>query len=206
MLQKLWYDQPVRTQLLVVVAGINLLAALIAGAVSILNTRTATQVEMEASLEVAERFVAVTVKDLDAQGKLDQLSQELPAQLKHLRHVRIMFLNDAGELAVVSPPAGEDGAPPRVPAWFAALVRPETGDRKVRVLAGDANPIIVRGEPADEIAGSLARFFVARSCLARNQCPRSCGFLHRLGAGFSIRSPVFPRGCVSLRAVSMVPG
>ncbi len=84
MLQKIWYDQPVRTQLLVAVAGINLLAALIAGAVSILNTRTATQVEMEASLEVAQRFVAVTVKDLAAQGKLDQLSQELPAQLNSL--------------------------------------------------------------------------------------------------------------------------
>ncbi len=157
-LQKLWYDQPVRTQLLVAVAGINLLAALIAGAVSIFNTRTATQVEMEASLEVAERFVAVTVKDLAAQGKLDQLGQELPAQLKHLRHVRIMFINDSGELAVVSPPAGEDGAPPSVPAWFASLVRPETGDRKVRVLAGDADPIIVRGEPADEIAEAWQDF------------------------------------------------
>ena len=48
---------------------INLLAAFVAGAVSILNTRTATRVEIEASLEVAQRFVEATIKDLDAQGK-----------------------------------------------------------------------------------------------------------------------------------------
>ena len=159
MLQKLWYDQPVRTQLLVAVAGINLLAALIAGAVSILNTRTATQVEMEASLEVAQRFVAVTVKDLTAQGKLDQLSRELPAQLKQLRHVRIMFMNDSGQLAIVSPPSEDNAsAQPHVPAWFAALVRPEITDRKVRVLAGDGNPIVILGAPADEIAEAWQDF------------------------------------------------
>ena len=76
MLQKLWYDQTVRTQLIVVVAAINLIAVFIAGGVSILNTRTATKVEMDASLEVAERFVDVTLRDLAAQGKLDDLDEE----------------------------------------------------------------------------------------------------------------------------------
>ena len=65
-LQKLWYDRPVRTQLLLAVAAINLLAALLAGGISILNTRTATRVEIEASLEVAQRFVEATIKDLSA--------------------------------------------------------------------------------------------------------------------------------------------
>lgn len=158
MLQKLWYDRPVRTQLLVAVAAINLLAALVAGAVSIFNTRTATQVEMEASLEVAQRFVAATLKDLSAQGKLDQLNQELPLQLKHLRHVRIMFMDDSGQLNIVSPHAADSSAEPYAPAWFAALVRPEIADRKVRVVAGKANPIVVLGEPADEIAEAWQDF------------------------------------------------
>ena len=43
MLQELWYDRPVRTQLLVAVGLINLLAAVVAVSVSILNTRTATR-------------------------------------------------------------------------------------------------------------------------------------------------------------------
>jgi two-component system sensor histidine kinase UhpB len=96
LLQRLWYDRPVRTQLLVAVGAINLLAAVAGGAVSILNTRTATRVEIEASLEVAQRFVGATIKDLAAQGELDQLDQQLPLQLKHLRHVRILIMDTMG--------------------------------------------------------------------------------------------------------------
>jgi two-component system sensor histidine kinase UhpB len=158
-LQKLWYDRPVRTQLLVAVGAINLLAALTAGAVSIFNTRTATQVEMEASLEVAQRFVAATVKDLAAQDGLDRLDQELPLQLKHLRHVRIMFMDEMGQLAIVSPRAGDLSARPYMPAWFAALVRPQVASRAVRVVAGpDIDPIVIVGEPADEIAEAWQDF------------------------------------------------
>ena len=132
MLQKLWYDRPVRTQLLIAVGAINLLAALVAGAVSIFNTRTATQVEMEASLEVAQRFVGATLKDLAAQNKLDQLDQELPLQLKHLRHVRIMFMDETGNLTIVSPRTHADSTATRyVPAWYAALVRPQVAERSV---------------------------------------------------------------------------
>ena len=157
MLQKLWYDRPVRTQLLVAVGAINLLAALVAGAVSIYNTRTATQVEMQASLEVAQRFVAATLKDLAAEGDLDRLDQELPLQLKHLRHVRIMFMDETGHLAIVSP-RGPMEATPYVPAWFAALVRPEAAGRTVRVVTGDTAPVVIVGEPADEIAEAWQDF------------------------------------------------
>jgi two-component system sensor histidine kinase UhpB len=158
-LQKLWYDRPVRTQLLIAVGAINLLAALVAGAVSIFNTRTATQVEMEASLEVAQRFVGATLKDLAAQNKLDQLDQELPLQLKHLRHVRIMFMDETGNLTIVSPRTHADSTATRyVPAWYAALVRPQVAERSVRVMAGDGNPIVILGEPGDEIAEAWQDF------------------------------------------------
>jgi two-component system sensor histidine kinase UhpB len=154
-LQKLWYDRPVRTQLLVAVGVINLLAALIAGAVSILNTRTATRVEIEASLEVAQRFVAATMKDLAAQGRLGELNQQLPLQLKHLRHVRIMFMDPIGQLTVVSPqPSEVAGAEQsQAPTWFARLVRPQLVGRAVRIVAIDhSTPVVIVGEPADEIA------------------------------------------------------
>jgi two-component system sensor histidine kinase UhpB len=153
-LQKLWYDRPVRTQLLVAVGVINLLAAILAGAVSILNTRTATKVEIEASLEVAQRFVAATMKDLAAQGRLGELNQQLPLQLKHLRHVRIMFMDQIGQLTVVSPqPSEVAGAPDHAPTWFARLVRPQLVARAVRIVAIDhSTPVVIVGEPADEIA------------------------------------------------------
>jgi len=156
--QKLWYERPVRTQLLIAVGAINFLAALVAGAVSILNTRTATRVEIEASLEVAQRFVAASVKDLAAEGKLAELDRELPLELKNLRHVRIMFMDASGQLTMVSPQP--DTAKRRyVPSWFAALVRPQTVGRAVRVVAFQgANPVILIGEPADEIAEAWQDF------------------------------------------------
>lgn len=158
MLQKLWYDRPVRTQLLVAVGLINLLAAVVAVSVSILNTRTATRVEIEASLEVAQRFVNATIKDLAAQGHFDQLEQLLPLQLKHLRHVRIMFMDPSGQLTVVSP--ADESAKPHAPNWFAALVRPQLVGRAVRVVTAEGvNPVVIVGEPADEIAEAWQDFY-----------------------------------------------
>ncbi|HSD93385.1 MAG TPA: sensor histidine kinase [Methyloceanibacter sp.] len=160
MLQKLWYDRPVRTQLLVAVGIINLLAALFAGAVSIMNTRAATKVEIEASLEVAQRFVAATIKDLSAREQLTPLNQELPLELKHLRHVRIMFMDSMGQLTVISPqPANGVAGTANVPRWFAALVRPQLAGRAVKVVALEGvNPVIIVGEPGDEIAEAWQDF------------------------------------------------
>ena len=117
-LQKLWYDRPVRTQLLIAIGAINLIAALLAGVISIFNTRTATRVEIEASLEIAQRFVTATMKDLADQNRLDQLEQELPLQLKHLRHVRIMFMDPIGQLTVVSPQTDSVARSVEAPRWF----------------------------------------------------------------------------------------
>ena len=149
MLRKLWYERPVRTQLLIAVGVINLLAALVAGAISIFNTRAATRVEIEASLEVAQRFVTATMKDLAAEGRLSQLRQELPLELKNLRHVRILFMGAENQLAMVSPHPENAN----VPGWFAALVRPEFSGHAVKVISmPGVDPVIILGEPADEIA------------------------------------------------------
>jgi two-component system sensor histidine kinase UhpB len=161
-LQKLWYDRTVRTQLLVAVGAINLLAVAVAGILSILNTRTATRVEIEASLEVAQRFVEATIKDLTAQGKIDRLDEELPLRLKHLRHVRIMFMDEIGQLTFISPWSAQGegaGVEPYVPSWFASLVRPQLVGRAVRVVTVEgASPVVIVGEPADEIAEAWQDF------------------------------------------------
>ena len=160
MLQKLWYDRPVRTQLLVAVALINLLAGVAAAAVSIFNTRTATRVEIEASLEVAQRFVDATIKDLASQGKLDQLPQYLPLQLKHLRHVRIYYMDVMGQLSVVSPPGSEVGQVATAAMVLEFGAAPRSAGRAVRVVAAEGvNPVVIVGEPADEIAEAWQDFY-----------------------------------------------
>jgi two-component system sensor histidine kinase UhpB len=95
------------------------------------------------------------MKDLAAQDRLPELNQELPLQLKHLRHVRIMFMDPIGQLTVVSPqPSEVAGAEQsQAPTWFARLVRPQLVGRAVRIVAIDhSTPVVIVGEPADEIA------------------------------------------------------
>ncbi len=84
-----------------------------------------------------------------------------------------MFMDPIGQLTVVSPQrdntaAGRD----YVPGWFAALVRPQLVGRAVRVVALEhANPVVIVGEPADEIAeawhdfSSLAIVWLALNAL-----------------------------------------
>ena len=158
-LQWLWYDRPVRTQLLVAIGAISLLAALAGGTIAILNTRTATRVEIEASLEIAQRFVAATLKDLAAQNKLGEMREALPLQLKQLRHVRILLMDSFGNLTVLAPEGGER-ALPQAPSWFSALVRPQLVGRAVRVVSIDhSDPVVIVGEPADEIAEAWNDFY-----------------------------------------------
>ena len=158
-LRALWYELSLRTQLLLAVATISLIAGIVAGAISILNTRVATRVEVEASLEVAQRLVAATMNDLAAKNRLDQLAEELPLQLRHLRHVRIMLVDSYGNLTVVSPqsPANRESA---VPRWFAALVGPKLPGRTVKVISATAQPVIIVGEPSDELAEAWGDFSV----------------------------------------------
>ena len=73
-----WRGRSVKTQVLATVGVINVLAAIIGGAVWLLNTRSATRVEIESSLEVAHGLVSATVKELANRGDLDQLPAQLP--------------------------------------------------------------------------------------------------------------------------------
>ena len=64
-----------------------------------------------------------------------------------------------GQLTVVSPQPGSVTRPEQAPRWFAALVRPQLVGRAVRVVAIDhANPVIIIGEPSDEIAEAWRDF------------------------------------------------
>jgi two-component system sensor histidine kinase UhpB len=145
-------------QLLLAVATISLIAGLVAGAISIFNTGVATRVEVEASLEVAQRLVAATMNDLTAKNELDQLVEQLPMQLKHLRHVRIMLIDSFGNLTVVSSRPRDSAT--TVPRWFAALVGPKLSGRAVKVISARraAQPVIIVGEPADELAEAWRDF------------------------------------------------
>jgi two-component system, NarL family, sensor histidine kinase UhpB len=154
-----WHGRSVRTQLLIIIGAVNLLAATLAGGIWILNTRSATHAEIESSLEIAQGFAQTTIRDLASQGHLDQLSERLPQELKSLRHVRLLLMID-GKLNMLAPVSVRGEHLSRwAPKWFAALVGPSMSGRSIRVVsASRADPVIIIGEPADEIAEAWRDF------------------------------------------------
>jgi two-component system sensor histidine kinase UhpB len=154
-----WYGKSVRTQLLFVIGTVNLLAVTVAGVIWMINTRSATQAEIESSLEMAQSLAQTTIQNLASQGRLDQISERLPQELKSLRHVRLLLMVD-GKLNMVAPVSVHGEHLSRwAPKWFAALVGPNMSGRSVRVVsASRADPVIIIGEPADEIAEAWRDF------------------------------------------------
>ena len=177
-LRKFWYERTIRAKLLIAIAVINLIGAGVAGTVAIMNARAATHVEMEASLEVAKRFVRATIQGLSPDGKIEKLSKRINQltsrlRLAQLRHVRISVADASGKLVSVQE-AGQTRSNQlkRAPAWFASLVEPHVASQELSIAvatSGDSTfileqpvaavpkiwnlgTVVIAGEPADEIA------------------------------------------------------
>jgi two-component system sensor histidine kinase UhpB len=162
-----WGARTLRTQLLGLFILIELIAAAVAGAVSIFNARSATRVEIAASMELAELWVKEAVLLAQRETPTDRFLADLSSQLRRARHVRIEVRDAAGNVlevrpaAVVTAPGGETEAAPSLlslvsapaPDWFAALIAPPTERRVVPVVVQGIRigSVDVVSEPKDEI-------------------------------------------------------
>src|SRR5262245_2611653 len=131
----LWYGRSVRIQLLIVFVVIDVIAALIAGGVTILKARTATRVEIAASMELAQLLVGEAVALMRQEVPAEKFLADLSSQLRLVRHVRIVVKDAAGFPLAPRPPVGASDATrqDRVPAWFAALIAAPIASRDVPV-------------------------------------------------------------------------
>src|SRR5499427_9622064 len=161
-----WRARTLRTQLLSLFILIELIAAAVAGAVSIFNARSATRVEIAASMELAELWVKEAVLLAQRETPADRFLADLSSQLRRARHVRIEVRDAAGNVLEVRPAAvvpAPGGAEPSAwlmslvsapaPAWFAALIAPPTERRVVPVVVQGVRigSVEVVSEPKDEI-------------------------------------------------------
>jgi two-component system, NarL family, sensor histidine kinase UhpB len=159
MLQALWYRGSIRAQLLAVFIVIDVVAALVAGGVTIVDARGQTRVEVAASMRLAELLVGEAVGLMQQEVPAEQFLADLPPRLRLVRHVRLEVKDAAGNPLAVGPPADrsdarrdQDRAP--APNWFAALIAPpiESQDVPVAVNGQRIGTIAIIGEPSDEIA------------------------------------------------------
>ncbi|MGZ3327335.1 MAG: ATP-binding protein [Xanthobacteraceae bacterium] len=151
----LWYGRSVRAQLLIVFILIDVIAGMIAGAVTILQARTSTRVEIAASMELAALLVSEAVGLMQQEVPAEKFLVDLTSQLRLVRHVRI-GVKDAGGSALALPPpvSGADATRDRAPRWFAALIAAPIASRDVPVIINGARigSVEIVAEPRDEIA------------------------------------------------------
>lgn len=155
MLQRSWYDLPVRWQLMISISVISVGAVLFSIILAVVDARGRVQVEVTASMELAQRFVRDIVNSIAREAPMDRILEMLPAQLRYVRHARILATDANGELVQIAPTAADGlAARERAPRWFTRLVGPSLGAREVRVVAGSKvlGTIIIVGEPGDELA------------------------------------------------------
>jgi two-component system sensor histidine kinase UhpB len=158
-LQAVWHRQSVRSQLLIIVIAIEAAAALVAGGVTILQARTATRVEIEASIKLAQLYVADALRLVPDNASAQDVLESLPLQPRFLRHVRIS-VRDAADVPVL--PSGATADPyissksdrAVAPAWFQALIAPPIERHLIPVTANGKTigSVVIVSEPSDEIA------------------------------------------------------
>jgi len=152
---ELWYRRSIRSQLLVIVIALEVAAALVAGGVTVLKARTSTRLEIAASGKLAELLVRETVQLVRSDTPARQILENLPLQLRSLRHVRIAVLDTAGDPAAANESNGSaENERPLAPRWFQALIAPPI-ERHVVPVAADGvriGSVLIVSEPSDEIA------------------------------------------------------
>ena len=155
----LWYGRSVRMQLLIVFVVIDVIAALVAGGVTIFKARNATRVEIAASMELAQLLVGEAVSLMRQEVPAEKFLADLTSQLRLVRHVRIGVKDAAGHSLAFGSPAGNAGPlradeRPDAPRWFAALIAPPVESRDVPVIVNGQRigSVEIVAEPRDEIA------------------------------------------------------
>ncbi len=145
-----------RAQLLIVFIVIDVIAGLVAGAVTILQARASTRVEIAASMELAELLVSEAVALMQQEIPAEKFLADLSSQLRLVRHVRIVVKDAAGSPLVPrgAVSASDTARDDRAPAWFAALIAPPIASRDMPVIvnATRVGSVEIVAEPRDEIA------------------------------------------------------
>ncbi len=151
LLHAVWYGRSLRAQLLITLVSIGLIVALFIGAVTILQARKSTRVEIAASTRLAETFVRETIRLMPHDVSPERFLATLPLQLRFPRHVRISVLDGAGQAIATQGSVRDDSH--AAPAWFAALIGSTAETREVPIVVKGERigTVLLVSEPRDEI-------------------------------------------------------
>ena len=156
------------------ISAISISAILLSILLAVVDARGRVEVEVNSSMELAQQLVRDMVKRMTTKAQMEELFNAVPAQLKYVRHARILATNSEGDLVQIAPDEAAkrklEGRSDQAPRWFTDLVGPSIGTREVRVLLGSnmLGTIVIVSEPGDELGRGMGGGLAPRGHLARD--------------------------------------
>ncbi|HEY7647336.1 MAG TPA: histidine kinase, partial [Hyphomicrobiales bacterium] len=153
---RFWHSRSVRWQVLVTFIIINILAVAATSVIVIFNAKRATEVEIAASIAVAERVVRAGIDELSRTMPGGIMLEDLVMRIGPMRHVRLLITTPGGR-PIWQAHASSDALGQNehaAPAWFAAMIRVDDLSREIPITSSGSRigTVLVLGEPRDEIA------------------------------------------------------
>lgn len=154
---RLWHRISLRWRILAVFFLATIVAGAVAAVATIYNARHAAQVEITASMHLAERFVREAVERVPPEAPAPAVLAMLTRELSGLRHVRALVSGLGGGWMSLLPMQNatpiDDGAR-EVPAWFTRLIHVPEVRREMRIGVGGRyiGAVVLIGHAGDEIA------------------------------------------------------
>jgi two-component system, NarL family, sensor histidine kinase UhpB len=149
----MWQKLSLRARLITLLALVLILGLTINITRLVLEAGPRVQAEDQSVIRLAREFIETLVVSLNETADPDARLNQIIQDLNRLRHVSITRQGDASE---IKPPAvdgrDDDREPSSVPAWFVALVHPETTAVNVPIsIHGRPGSLVITSHPDDEM-------------------------------------------------------
>jgi two-component system, NarL family, sensor histidine kinase UhpB len=149
----MWQKLSLRARLITLLALVLILGLTINITRLVLEAGPRVQAEDQSVIRLAREFIETLVVSLNETADPDARLNGIIQDLNRLRHVSITRQEDAPE---AKPPAAadrdDDREPSSVPAWFVALVHPETTAVNVPIsIHGKPGSLVITSHPDDEM-------------------------------------------------------
>jgi len=149
----MWQKLSLRARLITLLALVLILGLTVNITRLVLEAGPRVQAEDQSVIRLAREFIETLVVSLNETADPDARLNQIIQDLNRLRHVSITRQKDASE---VKPAAADDRdddrEPSSVPAWFVALIHPETTAVNVPIsIHGRPGSLVITSHPDDEM-------------------------------------------------------
>jgi len=157
-LSTLFRRYSIRTQLLFILIALYAIAWLVGGAVTILQARKSTRIEINAAMNLAEALIRDAIPVVEKSDSPLEGLASIPAQLGSIRHIRISVIDtpglESGSLKGKALQEKKFDIRAPAPDWFVAFIAPPVDTRTVQVNSDGRHlgSIVISSAPGDEIA------------------------------------------------------